>query len=99
MRRLAGARSICLGAYGTAVLGKSRRITQMDNNGKFFISMYHYARDLKHSRYPGIKGLDVGLFRKQMEFFKDNCNVVRMEQVIEATKVRERPLPHTSCWT
>lgn len=40
----------------------------MDNNGKFLISMYHYTRDLKHSRYPEIKGLDVGLFRKQMEF-------------------------------
>ncbi len=54
------------------------------DNSKLFISMYHYTRDLKHSRYPEIKGLDAGLFRKQMEFFRDNCNVVRMEQVIEA---------------
>lgn len=54
------------------------------NDRKLFISMYHYTRDLKHSRYPGIKGLDIDLFRRQMEFFKANCNVIRMEQVIEA---------------
>lgn len=54
--------------------------------GKLFISMYHYTRDLKHSRYPGIKGLDIRLFRQQMEFFKTNCNVVTMEQVIDAAK-------------
>lgn len=53
---------------------------------KLFISMYHYTRDLRHSRYPDIKGLDIDLFRRQIEFFKENCNVVRMEQVIEAVK-------------
>lgn len=57
----------------------------MENN-RLFISMYHYTRDLKHSRYPGIKGLDFELFRKQLEFFRENFNVVRMEQVIEAIK-------------
>ena len=53
---------------------------------KLYIAMYHYTRDLKHSRYPKIKGLDISLFRKQFEFFKDNFNVVTMEQVIGATK-------------
>lgn len=55
-------------------------------NNRLFISMYHYTRDLKHSRYPKIKGMDTNLFRNQMEFFKNNCNVVRMEQVIDAVK-------------
>lgn len=51
---------------------------------KLYIVMYHYTRDLIHSRYPEIKGLDVSLFSKQLAFFKGNFNVVRMEQVIEA---------------
>ena len=51
--------------------------------------MYHYTRDLKHSRYPGIKGLDISLFRQQMEFFKNCFNVVTMEQVIAASKGEE----------
>ena len=53
---------------------------------KLCISMYHYTRDLKHSRYPQIRGLDIGLFRQQMEFFKENFNVVRMEQVMDAAE-------------
>lgn len=55
---------------------------------KLYISMYHYTRDLKHSRYPKIKGLDISLFRQQIEFFKENFNVVRMEDVIEAAEGR-----------
>ena len=52
--------------------------------GKLFISMYHYTRDLKHGRYPNIKGLDVELFKQQLDFFKQNFSIVRMEDVLEA---------------
>ena len=44
--------------------------------------MYHYTRDLIHSRYPNIKGLNLRMFREQFEFFKEYFNVVTMEQVI-----------------
>lgn len=57
-----------------------------EDRRKLLIAMYHYTRDLKHSRYPDIKGLDIHLFRQQMEFFKTNCNVVTMEQVTDAVK-------------
>lgn len=66
------------------------------NDRELYISMYHYTRDLRHSRYPEIKGLDIDLFRRQIEFFKANFNVVRMEQVIDAvengTKLPENAL-------
>ena len=42
--------------------------------GKLFIAMYHYTRDLVHSRYPKIKGLDIKLFEEQLQFFKNNSN-------------------------
>lgn len=48
--------------------------------------MYHYTRDLKHSRYPEIKGLDMPLFRQQIEFMKNNFNIVTMEQVIDVVE-------------
>lgn len=69
----------------------------MNGNGrKLFISiMYHYIRDLKHSRYPEIKGLDIELFRKQIDYFKANFHVVTMEQVIEAVDSK-KPLPEKS---
>lgn len=46
------------------------------------IVMYHYVRDLKNSRYPQIKGLDYDLFKQQIEFFKNNFNVITMEEMI-----------------
>ena len=48
--------------------------------------MYHYTRDLTHSRYQEIKGLDINLFREQIEFMKENFNIVCMEQVIDAVQ-------------
>lgn len=54
----------------------------MEHN--IFISMYHYTRDLEHSRYPEIKGLAYDLFEKQLQFFKKNFTVVTMEEVIRA---------------
>lgn len=53
---------------------------------ELYISMYHYTRDLKHSRYPEIKGLDQSLFRQQIEFMKNNFNIVTMEQVMDAVE-------------
>ena len=59
---------------------------------KLAISMYHYVRDLKHSRYPEIKGLDIALFREQIAFMKDHFHIVRMEEVMDAVK-NGMPLP------
>lgn len=55
---------------------------------KLYIAMYHYTRDLLHSRYPQIKGMDISLFRQQLEYMKNKFNFVTMEQVIEATENR-----------
>ncbi len=51
---------------------------------KLSISMYHYTRDLEHSRYPEIKGLAYDLFEQQLQFFAKNFSVVTMEDVIGA---------------
>lgn len=51
---------------------------------KLNIVMYHYTRDLAHSRYPQIKGLDINLFRQQIEFLKSHFSVITMEEAIFA---------------
>ena len=33
------------------------------------VVMYHYVRDLKKSDYPDIKGLELSLFKKQLDYF------------------------------
>ena len=39
----------------------------MDN---LTIVMYHYVRDLNNSRYPDIKGLDINLFKEQINYMR-----------------------------
>ena len=39
-------------------------------NNNLTIVMYHYVRDLVHSRYPRIHGLQIELFREQVQFLK-----------------------------
>lgn len=51
---------------------------------KLYIAMYHYTRDLGSSRYPRIHGLDLELFRRQLDFFAEEMNVVTMEDVLES---------------
>jgi len=53
-------------------------------NNNLTIVMYHYVRDLIHSRYPRIKGLQIELFREQVQFFKRHYNFVTVEQVLDA---------------
>ena len=53
---------------------------------KLMIIMYHYVRDLGHSRYPEIKGLDIELFREQISFLKRKYTIVTMNEVIETIK-------------
>ncbi len=58
------------------------------------VVMYHYVRDLKNSRYPNIKGLDIEKFKKQIKFFKENYNFVRIEDLIEYYKnPKKKELP------
>lgn len=48
------------------------------------IVMYHFVRDLKHSRYPGIKGLTVDEFKHQLSYFKQHYNFINMQDCIDA---------------
>lgn len=66
----------------------------MKNNNKLTVVMYHYVRDLVHSRYPKIHGLQIELFREQVQFLKKNYNFVTVEQILDAyenNSVRDFP--------
>lgn len=53
---------------------------------KLTVVMYHYVRDLKHSRYPAIKGCDVRLFREQIKYIQKHYTPVTIEQILECHK-------------
>jgi peptidoglycan/xylan/chitin deacetylase (PgdA/CDA1 family) len=48
------------------------------------IVMYHFVRDLRHSRYPEIKGLTIDQFKEQIEYIQKYYHLIRMEDLISA---------------
>jgi|LSQX01.2.fsa_nt_gb peptidoglycan/xylan/chitin deacetylase (PgdA/CDA1 family) len=66
----------------------------MIDSNKLTVVMYHYVRDLKNSRYPEIKGLDINLFQEQILFLIKNYNIVRIEDVIAASQGIQTLPPH-----
>lgn len=59
------------------------------------IIMYHYVRELKHSRFPEIKGLPLDLFKEQLLYIQKHYNVIRMKDLVEAVESNEE-LPDRS---
>lgn len=62
-------------------------------SSKLTVVMYHYVRDLQHSRYPAIKGLDSRLFVEQVEYLRRHYVPVTMEEVIAASRGEGGGLP------
>ncbi len=62
---------------------------------KIQIIMYHYVREVKASRYPQIKGLEVKHFKRQIDFLKNHFQIVTMEEVLEAAE-SGRDLPENA---
>jgi len=53
-------------------------------NSKLTIVMYHYVRDLQHSRYPDIKGIDLHNFKEQILYLRNNYTFITIEQLIDS---------------
>lgn len=70
-------------AAGDGRFGEMKNVAEKN---KLYVAMYHYIRDLAHSRYPDIKGLDLSLFREQIGFLKRTFRIVTMEEVILAAR-------------
>jgi len=60
------------------------------------VVMYHYVRELKYSRFPEIKGLDVSLFKEQIAFLLKHYNLITVEQLIDSN-INNTVLPPKSC--
>lgn len=58
------------------------------------VVMYHYVRDLKRSKFPSIKGLDIALFSNQIEYLRKNYNFVRIEDIIDCFESKTKLPPN-----
>jgi peptidoglycan/xylan/chitin deacetylase (PgdA/CDA1 family) len=48
------------------------------------IVMYHYVRELKHSRFPEIKGLSIEEFKNQIRYIKKHYNIISADDIMDA---------------
>ncbi|WP_347267875.1 polysaccharide deacetylase family protein [Paracoccus sp. (in: a-proteobacteria)] len=56
------------------------------------IVMYHYVRDFARTRFPGIRGLDLAGFRRQLDHLELRHRIVTMPEVLAALR-GDQPLP------
>ena len=61
------------------------------------IIMYHYVRPIIGSEFPGIKGLEIEGFKRQLDFLESNYSIVSSEQVIDKI-IKNKELPPKACW-
>jgi len=59
--------------------------------------MYHYVRPILGSQFPGIKGLELDGFKRQLDYLSDCFNIVTTPQVVGAC-MGKYALPDDACW-
>ena len=61
----------------------------MGSNNKLTIVMYHYVRQLKNSRYPRIKALELEDFKTQIDYFLKYYNIISAYDLLDAIDFKE----------
>ena len=56
------------------------------------IIMYHYVRDLKNSKYPEIKGLDIALFVEQLEYLAKHYQFISVHDLLVGNELPPNPV-------
>ena len=59
--------------------------------------MYHYVRPIIGSEYPGIKGLEIQQFKRQLDFLEENFSIISSEEVVNAV-LKDKKLLTNACW-
>lgn len=58
-----------------------------------YVIMYHYVRNIMHSRYPMIKGLETIQLRSQLDFLQQNgFHFVSIQEIFERSNIDEKSI-------
>ena len=60
-------------------------------NNQVYVIMYHYVRDIKKSKFPNLKALDIKDFEKQILYFKDRFNILNQDNFLEIINKKKVP--------
>ena len=61
------------------------------NNNNIYIVMYHYVREIKNSKFPNLKGLEFEDFKKQINYFIKNFNIISHSDLVEILNTKKLP--------
>ena len=53
--------------------------------------MYHYVREIKKSKFRNLKGLEFKDFKKQIDFFIKNFNIISHNDLVEILQTKKIP--------
>jgi peptidoglycan/xylan/chitin deacetylase (PgdA/CDA1 family) len=56
-----------------------------------FIIMYHYVRPIKESNIPNLKGLELSGFKRQIEYFAKNFDIITPNQALNYIQNYQNP--------
>ena len=68
-----------------------------DSEKKLTIIMYHYVREIKNSKYPDIKGLEISGFIRQLEYLIKEYTIICADQLIAYLNGDIKNLPKKPC--
>ena len=60
-------------------------------NSNIYIVMYHYVREIKKNKFPNLKGLEFKDFKRQINFFSNNFNILSNNDFVEILKSKKIP--------
>jgi len=64
------------------------------NNNTIYPVMYHYIVGKENQIFPDLKGISLDNFKKQINYFKKNCNILSQDdflEILEKKKIPNKP--------
>lgn len=65
--------------------------------GALTIVMYHYVSDIQKSAFPGLKGLELSAFKRQLDFLQSEYSFLPTRDLMGCIK-GNASLPDNACW-
>ena len=67
------------------------------NNNNVYVVMYHYVREIKNSKFSNLKGLEFRDFKKQIDYFLKNFNIISHSDFAEIIESKKIPKKMENC--
>jgi peptidoglycan/xylan/chitin deacetylase (PgdA/CDA1 family) len=64
---------------------------------KIYFITYHYVRKIKKSKYPNLKGLEIDVFKSQLDKINKKFDILNFNSLLNIFKNKEYNLKRNAC--